>query len=114
MRNLLQAIYSMLETYIEILRPYLCNHNWEYWHVKLRCDHHKSINNNILNNNIRKCSTCQKQQRHKMTPGNCGWVYSTQNLPTDTRTIEQWVNVIGKKNKHQIREERINKILKNG
>lgn len=111
MKNLILVIYSILKTYIEIFKPYLCNHKWEYWHIKMRCGHYKHIDGNVHHNNIRKCSTCEKQQRLKMTPGNSRWIESYIKLSPDVKIIEQWVNVIGKKNKHQLREERIDKIL---
>lgn len=89
-----------------------CRHQWEYWDVKLRCDHKKTIDGTILNNNIRKCSKCNKQEQLQMIPKNFRWIENYTKLPTDTKLIETWVNVYGKKNKAELREDKINSIIK--
>lgn len=91
--------------------PIFCKHKWDFWHVKLRCDHKKTLDGTILHNTIRKCSKCSKQQQLRMIPGNVHWRESNYKLPTNTNIIYSWVNVYGKKNKSEIRENTIDEIL---
>lgn len=88
----------------------LCSHEWEYWHMKLRCDHHH-IDGRILHNNIRRCTKCSKQQSYKMVPNR--WVENSTKLPRNDKFVEVWVNVLGKKNKFQDRNDKLNSLLKN-
>lgn len=108
--ELVKSMFSLFYNIFDISKPLFCSHNWEYWHVKLRCDHHKGIDGNMLHNNIRKCSKCSKQQIYRLIPKDNRWVDNFSSLPKE-KTVELWVNVLGKKNKHQIRGEKLSKLI---
>lgn len=86
-------------------------HQWEYWDIKLHCDHRKTLDGRILHNNIKKCVTCDKQQQLQMVPGKFRWKESYYKLPTHTNIIKVKVNVYGMKNKSEVRDQTIDNIL---
>ena len=105
------GFYSLIHSMYLTYKPFLCSHDWEYWHAKLICDHHR-INGTILNNNIRRCDKCGRQQFYRLVPKNNGWVNNSLDLPKDSKYVEMFVNVLGKRNRAQIREDKLNKLIK--
>ena len=107
--------YNMIFKMSDDMKPWFCQHDWDYRDVILKHDSHRGLDGTIFRNYLRKCEKCGKCQRSNMMPNaSSRWKNSSDidfskypvNLP-----IEKEVRMAGEPSKKQKRQNKLDSLL---